>query len=217
MTMNLDLFALEQFPAHEEICTDAHVLRGFALAFETQLLSDITNIMALSPLRKHYTPSGLPMSVTTTSCGSAGWVSNAYGYRYSTRDSQTQQPWPAMPESFSALAVNAAQAAGFENFTPDSCLINAYEIGAKMSLHQDRNEKDFSQPIVSVSLGLPATFLLGGLTREDKTLRIPLVHGDVVVWGRSARLLFHGVLPVKAGVHSQIGARRINLTFRKAL
>lgn len=215
--MNLDLFVHDQFPAHEEICTDAHVLRGFALEFETQLLSDIAKIIALSPLRKHYTPSGLPMSVTTTSCGCAGWVSNTHGYRYARRDSQTQQPWPAMPETFSALAKNAARVAGFESFTPDSCLINAYEIGAKMSLHQDRNEKDFTQPIVSVSLGLPAIFLFGGLTREDKTTRIPLAHGDVVVWGGSARLFFHGVLPIKAGKHPLIGEQRINLTFRKAL
>lgn len=214
--MNLDLFGHEQLPAHEEICKDAYILRGFALEVETQLLSDISNIIACSPLRKHYTPSGLPMSVTTTSCGSAGWVSNTYGYRYAKHDSHTRQPWPPMPESFLALAQLAAQTAGFKNFTPDSCLINAYEIGAKMSLHQDRNERDFSQPIVSVSLGLPATFLLGGLMREDRTIRIPLVHGDVVVWGGAARLFFHGVLPIKAGVHPLVGERRINLTFRKA-
>jgi alkylated DNA repair protein (DNA oxidative demethylase) len=215
--MNLDLFDHDQFSAHEEIRTDAHVLRGFALEVEAQLLADITNIIALSPLRKQYTPSGLPMSVTTTSCGSAGWVSNTYGYRYTKRDSHTQQPWPAMPDSFFVLAKHAAQAAGFENFTPDSCLINAYAIGAKMSLHQDKNEKDFSQPIVSVSLGLPATFLFGGLQREDKAIRVPLIHGDVVVWGGSARLFFHGVMPVKAGKHPLLGEQRVNVTFRKAL
>jgi len=215
MAMNLDLFAHDQ--AHEEICTDAHILRGFALEFETQLLSDIAKIIALSPLRKHYTPNGLPMSVSTTSCGNAGWVSDAYGYRYSKRDSHTQQTWPAMPEIFSVLAKHAAQTAGFEKFEPDSCLINCYKIGSKMSLHQDRNEKDFTQPIVSVSLGLPAIFLFGGLTREDKTIRIPLSHGDVLVWGGAARLFFHGVLPIKAGKHPLVGEQRINLTFRKAL
>ncbi len=215
--MNLDLFTQSQFPAREEICTDAHVLRGFALPFETDLLNEIPKLIKASPLRTMYTPSGLAMSVTTTSCGALGWRSDAYGYRYSKRDAHSQQNWPAMPESFLQLAQRAAREAGYENFAPDSCLINAYKAGAKMSLHQDKNEKDFTQPIVSVSLGLPATFLFGGLQRADKTIRVPLLHGDVVVWGGRARLFFHGVLPVKAGKHPLIGEQRINLTFRKAL
>jgi alkylated DNA repair protein (DNA oxidative demethylase) len=156
------------------------------------------------------------MSVTTTSCGTAGWVSDAYGYRYTKRNLQSQQQWPPMPECFFTLAQTAAQTAGFENYSPDSCLINRYQVGAKMTLHQDKNEKDFSQPIVSVSLGLPAIFLLGGMERGDKTLRIPLTHGDVVVWGGPSRLRFHGVLPIKAGNHPLLGEQRINLTFRKA-
>lgn len=215
--MNLDLFGNHGLPASEQILPQALLLRGFALDDEAELLTALATLLSLSPLRKMYTPSGLPMSVTTTSCGNAGWVSDARGYRYSKYDSQSQQTWPAMPTIFSTLATHAAQVAGFENFSPDSCLINCYKIGAKMSLHQDKNEKDFSQPIVSVSLGLPATFLLGGLVREDKTIRVPLTHGDVLVWGGAARLFFHGILPVKAGTHPLLGEQRINLTFRKAL
>jgi alkylated DNA repair protein (DNA oxidative demethylase) len=215
--MNLDLFSDSPHTGHEFICEGAVALRGFALPFETDLLSDITNIITASPLRTLYTPSGLAMSVTTTSCGVVGWRSDASGYRYSKRDAHMQQDWPAMPASFLQLAQSAAKEAGYENFVPDSCLINAYKVGAKMSLHQDKNEKNFTQPIVSVSLGLPATFLFGGLQREDKTIRVPLVHGDVIVWGGAARLFFHGVLPVKAGKHPLLGEQRINLTFRKAL
>ena len=201
----------------EEICADVILLRGFALASEKELLRDIHQVSSLAPPRKMFTPSGLPMSVATTSCGNAGWITDAHGYRYSTRDTLSQQPWPEMPFSFLKLSTQAASTAGFENFTPDSCLINRYAVGAKMSLHQDKDEKDFSQPIVSVSLGLPATFLIGGLSRTDKTIKVPLTHGDVIVWGASARLFFHGVLPIKAGNHALLSEQRINLTFRKAL
>lgn len=213
--MNLDLFTDNTI--NQKICAGATLLRGFALPFENDLLRDINAVMSTMPPRQMFTPSGLPMSVTTTSCGEAGWVSDARGYRYSKSDAYSQQSWPTMPGSFFKLATQAALEAGFENFSPDSCLINRYVAGAKMSLHQDRDEKDFSQPIVSVSLGLPATFLLGGLARADKTTKIPLIHGDVIVWGGSARLFFHGVLPIKTGVHPIMGAQRINLTFRKAL
>jgi len=215
--MNLDLFSQDSAQEHENICPGATLLRGFALPFETDLVRDISAVISAAPSQKMHTPSGLPMSVTTTSCGSVGWVSDAYGYRYTKRNVHSQQTWPALPKSFLNLAQTAALTAGFKDFVPDSCLINTYKVGAKMSLHQDKNEKDFSQPIVSVSLGLPATFLLGGLRREDKTLRIPLTHGDVVVWGAAARLFFHGVLPIKAGLHSLLGEQRINLTFRNAL
>jgi DNA oxidative demethylase len=215
--MNLDLFTDNTRQAREKICEGAILLHGFALPFEKYLLRDIETVISTMPPRQMFTPSGLPMSVTTTSCGDAGWVSDARGYRYSTRDAHSQQLWPAMPDTFFNLAQQAANAAGFDNFAPDSCLINCYKVGAKMSLHQDKDEKDFSQPIVSVSLGLPATFLIGGLLRNDKTIKIPLIHGDVVVWGASARLFFHGVLPIKAGKHPFLGEQRINLTFRKAL
>ncbi len=212
--MNLDLFNGPSKPI--AICSGAMLLPGFALGFEKALLDQIPNLITAAPLRKMVTPGGLPMSVATTSCGDAGWVSDAYGYRYSRR-SMYSQPWPGIPSCFLELAQQAAQMAGYKNFVPDSCLINRYEVGAKMSLHQDKNEKDFSQPIVSVSLGLPATFLFGGLLRANKTTRVPLVHGDVVVWGGAARLFFHGILPIKPGKHSLLGEQRINLTFRKAL
>ena len=156
------------------------------------------------------------MSVAMTNCGSLGWVTDRSGYRYDSLDPERGQPWPAMPASFLRLAQTAAAKAGFPDFCPDACLINRYEAGAKLSLHQDKDERDFAAPIVSVSLGIPAVFLFGGLNRADKTMRVPLVHGDVVVWGGPARLRYHGVLPLKPGHHPAFGARRVNLTFRKA-
>lgn len=156
------------------------------------------------------------MSVTTTSCGQYGWISDRYGYRYSRVDPLSGHSWPAMPEIFLQLATTAAAIAGFNRFVPDACLINCYLPGNKMGLHQDKNEHDFSQPIVSVSLGLSAVFQFGGLQRSDNTLRIPLAHGDSVVWGGVDRLRFHGVLALKPGKHELLGEQRINLTFRKA-
>ena len=157
------------------------------------------------------------MSVATSSCGTAGWVSDHYGYRYSRLNPATRQPWPDMPEVLLALASAAANSVGFTGFVPDSCLINYYQPGAKLTLHQDKNERDFSQPIVSVSLGLPAVFLMGGLARSDATQKLALSHGDVMVWGGPARMNYHGVLPIKPGTHPLVGEQRINLTFRKAL
>lgn len=215
--MNLDLFTDHTTAIHEEICTGAWLLRGFAANIDAELFAAISHIVTESPLRKMYTPSGLAMSVTTTSCGDIGWVSDAYGYRYAKRDIKTRTLWPKMPSSFLSLAQSAAAAAGYNHFYPDSCLINQYSVGAKMSLHQDKNELDFSQPIVSVSLGLPATFLFGGPRREDKVKRIELTHGDVVVWGGSARLYFHGILPIESGHHPLTGRQRFNLTFRRAI
>lgn len=217
--MNLDLFgsdiSSQELPAVTPISPGAFLLRGFALPQDQPLLAAIAQVSAMAPARSMVTPGGLPMSVATSSCGNAGWISDAYGYRYARRNGN--QPWPSMPDHFLALAQTAAAAVGFANFAPDSCLINFYKPGAKMTLHQDKNERDFSQPIVSVSLGLPALFLWGGTRREDKTQRIPLNHGDVMVWGGPARKNFHGVLPIKPGVHDMTGAQRINLTFRKAL
>ena len=156
------------------------------------------------------------MSVAMTNCGELGWVTDRSGYRYTHIDPETGLPWPEMPTAFQELAVRAAAEAGFASFDPDSCLINRYEPGAKMSLHQDRNERDLGHPIVSVSLGLPATFLFGGLERADKTQRVRIVHGDVIVWGGAARLRFHGIAPLKDGLHGSVGAVRYNLTFRNA-
>jgi alkylated DNA repair protein (DNA oxidative demethylase) len=163
------------------------------------------------------TPGGFRMSIAITNCGQAGWVSDRKGYRYSEIDPETGKAWPAMPPLFSKLAENAAAAGGFPGFKSDACLVNRYEPGARLTLHQDRNELDFTQPIVSVSLGLPATFLFGGETRKDRPRRYRLENGDVVVWGGPARLAYHGVAPLKEGTSDLTGACRMNLTFRKAL
>lgn len=199
------------------IAEGAVVLRGFATALERELLDGVLRIAAVSPFRHMVTPGGFPMSVAMTNCGSAGWITERSGYRYDAIDPQTGRPWPAMPESFAALAERAAHDSGHGGFTPDACLVNRYEPGARMSLHQDRNERDFSQPIVSVSLGLACQFLFGGARRADKAQRIPLHSGDVVAWGGPARLTFHGVAPLAAGTHPLTGVTRYNLTFRKAL
>lgn len=191
------------------------LLPGYALGYESELLKALQNILEKAPLRCMMTPTG-PMSVKTSSCGMLGWVSDRKGYRYSSLDPETGKPWPCMPASFSRLATSAAQEAGFGNFVPDSCLINQYDTGTKMGLHQDKNEIDFSRPIVSVSLGIPAIFLFGGLKRSDRAMHVPLAHGDVVVWGGEDRLRFHGILPMKQNQHPALGCQRINLTFRKA-
>lgn len=191
-------------------------LEGFALEWEDALLAALDRILAAAPLRHMVTPGGQPMSVAMTNCGALGWISDRRGYRYAERDPQSGEPWPALPEPIGELAAAAANTAGYGRFEPDACLINAYAPGARMSLHQDRDESDFSAPIVSVSLGLPATFLLGGPTRRERPLRMPLAHGDVVVWGGPARLAYHGVAPVAEGQHPKLGPRRINLTLRRA-
>jgi DNA oxidative demethylase len=202
--------------AKEELSSGAWLLRGFALDAVKPLLAEIAQLKAAAPFRHLVTPGGFRMSVAMTNCGPLGWVSDRTGYRYESRDPFTGQPWPCMPEVFSALARSAARAAGFPHFDPDACLINRYEPGARLSLHQDKDECDFREPIVSVSLGLPAVFLFGGDTRTEPRRRIPLEHGDVVVWGGPARLRHHGVLPLKDGCHDVLGSQRLNLTFRRA-
>jgi len=200
----------------EQIGQQSWVLRGFALPWVERLLPVLRSVLAGAPFRSMVTPGGFTMSVALSSCGKLGWTTDPSGYRYARLDPQTGRPWPVMPGVFEQLAQAAAQAAGFDGFSPDSCLINRYVAGARMSLHQDKNERDYSAPIVSVSLGLPAMFLFGGEQRSDRQLRVPLLHGDVVVWGGVDRLRFHGVLPLKAGSHEQLGEQRINLTFRHA-
>lgn len=192
------------------------VLAGFALHREDELLDSLTLVVRDSPFRNMTTPGGFRMSVAMSNCGPLGWISDRSGYRYSATDPETKRAWPQMPAVFRELAASAANEAGFRDFVPDACLINRYEPGTKLSLHQDKDEHDFTQPIVSVSLGLPATFLFGGLERAEKTVRIPLVHGDVVVWGGLARLRYHGVAPLGDGQHARLGRVRYNLTFRKA-
>ena len=194
----------------------AVLLRGFAEPFEADLIADLRDIVEQAPFRRMVTPGGHQMSVAMTNCGSLGWVTDRSGYRYDANDPEAQKPWPAMPPSFRELARQAAAQAGFAGFQPDACLVNRYRPAAKMSLHQDKDEHDFGAPIVSVSLGLPAIFLFGGLKRSDKPRRFRLEHGDIVVWGGPARLVFHGVAPLADGEHALMGRLRINLTFRKA-
>jgi DNA oxidative demethylase len=191
-------------------------LSGFALNSQKELLLGLTSVIESSPFRNMTTPGGYRMSVSMSNCGSLGWITDRTGYRYDGIDPETGQAWPEMPRIFRALAKAAAQEGGFPSFSPDACLINRYEPGSRLSLHQDKNEHDFSQPIVSVSLGLPATFLFGGTEREDGTIRVPLIHGDVVVWGGQARLRYHGVATLREGNHSLLGRLRYNLTFRRA-
>lgn len=214
-----DLFAdhepVQQARA-EQIGEQSWVLRGFALSQIDRLLSELDTVLAAAPLRHMVTPGGFSMSVGTSSCGRLGWITDRRGYRYSSVDPLSGLAWPVLPAGFTDLARTAAEQAGFADFAADSCLINQYVPGAKMSLHQDKDEKAYAAPIVSLSLGLPAMFLFGGFERSEKCQRIPLLHGDMVIWGGVDRLRFHGVLPIKPGYHPRLGERRINLTFRVA-
>lgn len=214
--MHDDLFShLTSIPA-EPLVPGAYLLRGFVGQQDHQLLRELQQILAQAPWRHMQTPGGLTMSVAMSNCGKLGWVSDRRGYRYASTDPLSGLPWPKMPPSFDALAQSAAAIAGFDKFKPDACLINRYESGTKLSLHQDKDERDFAQPIVSVSLGLSAIFLFGGLNRSDPVLRTELAHGDVVVWGGTSRLRYHGIAPLKPGEHRLTGRVRINLTFRAA-
>jgi DNA oxidative demethylase len=216
--MKTDLFADTEPPRtrREELCPGAVVLRGFALADEAVIAAALRRIEVEAPFRHMVTPGGFRMSVAMTNCGTLGWVTDRTGYRYDTLDPERGKSWPRMPVAFLKLARDAAASAGVEAFEPDACLVNRYLPGSRLTLHQDKNERDFSQPIVSVSLGIPAVFLFGGLRRDARALRVNLTHGDVVVWGGPARLRYHGVLPLKEGHHPSMGEQRINLTLRKA-
>ncbi len=211
-----DLFPADLTPRREAIGEQAFVLRGFALPHANELIACVAELDRLAPFRQMVTPGGFTMSVAMTNCGRLGWTTDRRGYRYSQTDPVSGEPWPALPELFVTLARRAAAQAGFEKFTPDACLVNRYRPGSRLSLHQDKNEQDYDAPIVSVSLGIPATFLFGGHERSDKASRIPLHHGDVTVWGGQDRLRYHGVLPVKSHPHPMVGDERINFTFRKA-
>ena len=200
----------------EPLAEGATILRGFAEPSARALVDAIAEITAASPFRNMVTPGGYTMSVAMTNCGRLGWVTDRRGYRYDPLDPLSGEPWPALPPIYRDLATRAADAAGYAGFEPDACLVNRYEPGTRLSLHQDRNERDFTAPIVSVSLGLPAVFLFGGARRQDRASRVRLESGDVVVWGGPTRLTFHGVAPLADGEHPLTGHHRINLTFRKA-
>lgn len=216
MSATLDLFPGPAPGERDALGPQSCVLRGFALPWESELLAAVSSVTDQAPWRHMVTPGGFTMSVALTNCGVLGWTSDRHGYRYSRTDPNTGQPWPALPPEFDRLAREAAAAAGYDGFAPDACLINRYLPGSRMSLHQDRNERDFSAPIVSVSLGMTATFMFGGHERSDKFARVPLYHGDVAVWGGADRLRFHGILPLKDAPHPVLGSQRINFTFRKA-
>ena len=210
-----DLFAAHSRETRTDLSAQACVLHGFAASHADALLEAVGTIAAAAPFRHLVTPGGHAMQVAMTNCGSFGWCSDRRGYRYERIDPLTGNPWPPMPDPFLELAADAAGEAGFAGHVPDACLVNRYAPGTRLSLHQDRDEDDRVAPIVSVSLGLPATFLFGGFARGDRPLRVPLRHGDVVVWGGADRMRFHGVLPVAPGRHPRVGECRINLTFRK--
>ncbi|MCA1526221.1 DNA oxidative demethylase AlkB [Bradyrhizobium yuanmingense] len=215
--MTGDLFdsLAEAQPSREKIADGAVLLRGFVKPIESGLIDAVRAVVAQSPFRRMTTPGGHLMSVAMTNCGERGWITDHTGYRYDPIDPRTGAPWPAMPPLLADLARRAAEQGGFVGFAPDACLVNRYEPGTRLSLHQDKDELDYSAPIVSVSLGLPATFLFGGLARNDKPRRFRLVHGDVVVWGGTSRLAYHGVAPLADGEHPLLGRKRINLTFRR--
>lgn len=210
-----DLF--DQAEEMEALASGAVVLRSFAVGQDRALLANIEAVAAAAPFRNMTTPGGFEMSVAMTNCGSAGWITDRRSYRYTATDPESGRPWPTMPALFSTLARDAAARAGYAGFAPDACLINRYEPGTKLSPHQDRDEADHGHPIVSVSLGVPATFQFGGPKRADAMKKVALRHGDVVVWGGPARLAHHGVLTLKSGEHPLTGHRRFNLTLRKAL
>jgi alkylated DNA repair protein (DNA oxidative demethylase) len=210
MTRLFDIHAPRQ-PLEE----GAVLLRAFASPAASELIRGVERVVEAAPFRRLITPGGYTMSVAMTNCGRVGWVSDRTGYRYDPADPDTGLPWPSMPEIFLKLAMSAAAEAGFANYDPDACLINRYVAGAKLSLHQDRDEDDAWSPIVSVSLGLPAVFQWGGKRRADSVRRLRLEHGDVVVWGGPARFVYHGVAPLADGEHPLTGNTRINLTFRK--
>ena len=215
-TVRRDLFTESYAQNAHAIAEGATLLHGFAVGAAPPLLQAIEDVVAAAPLRHMITPGGYRMSVAMTNCGAAGWVTDRSGYRYDARDPLTGKPWPAMPGIFSDLARRAASAGGFGNFEPDACLINRYDPGARLTLHQDKNERDYTAPIVSVSLGLPAVFLFGGLRRKDRPQRMRLESGDVAVWGGPTRLAYHGVAPLADGDDPLTGRCRYNLTFRTA-
>ncbi len=202
-------------PSREPLEEGAVLLRGFALAQAPALIEEVARIAQTAPFRHLVVPGGHTMSVAMTNCGRVGWVSDRTGYRYDPLDPDTGAPWPALPAAFLDVAARAAAEGGFAGYDPDACLVNRYSAGAKLGLHQDRDERDAWAPIISVSLGLPAVFLWGGKRRSDPVRRLHLEHGDVAVWGGPARFVYHGVAPLRAGQHPMTGDARLNLTFRK--
>ncbi len=215
--MTLALFDEPEPDSVTPLTPGAALLRGFARPHADALLAAVDTITTAAPLRHMVTPGGHRMSVAMTNCGAVGWTSDPSGYRYSKTCPLSGAPWPAMPSVFAALATEAAAQLGFPDYAPDACLVNRYTPGTKLTAHRDFDERDPLAPIVSVSLGLPATFLFGGPRPGDPSRALRLVHGDVVVWGGPARHHYHAVKPLPDGWHPRTGAVRWNLTFRVAL
>lgn len=197
------------------LARDAYLYPRHAAELMDDFETTLANILAHAPFRQMMTPGGRTMSVSMTNCGPLGWISDARGYRYEACDPVSGKHWPALPPAWHAFAVAMAEKSGFSGFSPDACLINRYQPGTKLSLHQDKDEISKTQPIVSISLGLQARFQFGGLRRKDPVAVHDLHHTDVVVWGGISRFCYHGILPLKAGYHAELGATRINLTFRQ--
>lgn len=215
--MQSDLFGdASLFPSQQQLAEGVCLLAGQAKSMMPAIWQAVEDVLRQAPLRQMQTPGGHTMSVSMSNCGDLGWISDRHGYRYSRLDPQSGQPWPAMPAVLQELARIWAAQAGFDNFASNACLINCYQAGSKMSLHQDRDERDFTHPILTLSLGLPARFMLGGLQRQDPYRKLLLQHGDVLVFGGPARLCFHGIMPLADGDHALLGKRRISLTFRRA-
>jgi len=211
--MTTDLFA-DQRPARQDIAPGVVLFPGRAVARDIWPL--LQPVLAVAPFRNFVTPGGRRMGVETTNCGSLGWVSDKAGYRYQATDPDSGRPWPAMPRPLFDLAVASAAAAGFPETRPDSCLINRYAVGVRLTAHQDLNEQSSDWPIVSISMGLPATFVLHGATRGGAGPKIALTDGDVLVFGGPARNAFHSVQPIADGVDPVLGPCRVNLTLRVA-
>ncbi|WP_374554681.1 DNA oxidative demethylase AlkB [Aquitalea pelogenes] len=215
--MQTDLFGdASLFPSQQQLAEGVCLLSGQANSMMPAIWQAVEDVLRQAPLRQMQTPGGHTMSVAMSNCGELGWISDRHGYRYSRLDPQSGQPWPTMPEVLQERARIWAAEAGFDNFVSNACLINCYQAGSKMSLHQDRDERDFAHPILTLSLGLPARFMLGGLQRQDPYRKLLLQHGDVLVFGGPARLCFHGIMPLADGDHALLGKRRISLTFRRA-
>jgi len=210
----LELFAGDPKDAGIDLGPGILLLRGFADS--AKLMPLIERVASRSPFRHLVTPGGQAMSVAMTNCGPLGWVSDRSGYRYDAVDPATGRPWPALPDDFHRLALGAAARAGFPAFVPDACLVNRYAAGSRLTAHRDADEQDYAQPIVSVSLGLPASFAFYGLTRGGKGRGVALGDGDVLVWGGPSRLVYHAVRPIKPGHHPVTAQYRYNLTFRHA-
>lgn len=195
------------------IMPEVVLLRGFVAT--APLLLEIEAIAAAAPFRRLETPGGGRMSVAMTNAGRWGWHSDRRGYRYLECDPESGRPWPTMPAAFAALARRAATRAGFPGFEPDCCLVNRYAIRAQMGTHRDFDELDLRHPIVSVSIGLPATFLWYGAARKGPPRRVEVTDGDVLVWGGAARAGYHGVRRLTGRGEAPDGLR-YNLTLRRA-